>query len=74
LIKHVWRHMKEWVYTHYSELETLIDNKDIIKKYIIKALQKAWTAINEEFLTKLAESMKRRIETVIQTDNWYTRY
>ena len=66
---HVWRHIKEWVHTHYPELKVLISNKDIIKEHMIETLQEAWTAINEEFLTKLAESMKRRIETIIKTND-----
>ena len=67
-IEHVWRHMKEWVHTHYPELEALTGDKDIIKECMVEALQEAWTAINEEFLTKLAESMERRIEAVIKID------
>ena len=41
---------------------------------MIEALQEAWTVINEEFLTKLAELMERRIQAIIQVDGWHTRY
>ena len=38
LIEHVWRHLKEWVHKHYSELETLTDNDEMIKKWMIETL------------------------------------
>ena len=41
---------------------------------MIEILQETWTAINEEFLTKLAESIKRRIKAIIKINDWYTRY
>ena len=44
------RHLKEWVNEHYSELETLTDNDEIIKKCMIETLQEPWAAINDEFL------------------------
>ena len=59
LIEHVWKHFKEWVYEHYSELETLISNDEMIKKQIIKTLQEIWIYLNDEFLKKLIESIKK---------------
>ena len=66
--------MKEWIHKHYPELEGLTGDKNIIKERLVEALQEAWAAINEEFLTKLVESMERRIKTIIETDGWHTRY
>ena len=74
LIKHVWRHLKEWVHKHYSELETLTDSDQIIKKHMIETLQKTWAALNNEFHENLIESIKRQIKTVIKTDDWHTKY
>jgi transposase len=31
-IKHVWRHLKEWVHEHYPELEILLAVMQMIKK------------------------------------------
>ena len=74
LIKHVWRHLKEWVHKHYSELETLINNDKMIKKHMIETLQEVWTHLNDEFLKKLIESMKKWMKTVIRADDWHTKY
>jgi len=73
-IKHIWRHLKEWVHKHYSELEILTDSDEIIKKQMIETLQEVWTHINDEFLKKLIESMKKQMKTVIKTDDWHTKY
>ena len=59
LIEHVWRHLKEWVHEHYPELETLTSSDQIIKERMIEALQEAWAHLNDEFLEKLIESMKK---------------
>ena len=74
LIKHVWRHLKEWIHKHYPELQTLINSDQMIKKQMIETLQETWTALNDEFLENLIESMKRQIKTVIKTDSWHTTY
>ena len=74
LIKHVWRYLKEWIHEHYSELQTLTDSDQMIKKWMIETLQETWTALNDEFLENLIESMKRWIKTVIKTDDWHTKY
>jgi hypothetical protein len=41
---------------------------------MVKALQEAWAALNDEFLETLAESMKKRIDAVIDADGWHTKY
>ena len=38
LIEHVWRHLKEWIHEHYSELQTLINSNQMIKKWMIETL------------------------------------
>ena len=74
LIEHVWKHLKEWVHKHYSELEALTDSDQIIKKHMIETLQEAWTALNDEFLKNLVLSMKKQMKTVIRADDWHTKY
>ena len=74
LIKHVWRHLKKWLHKYYSELETLTDSDQMIKKCMIETLQEVWAHLNDEFLKKLIESMKKWMKTVIKTDNWHIKY
>ena len=66
--------MKEWIHTHYPELETLTGDKDIIKERMVEALQEAWDHLNDDFLDRLVESMKDRIKAVIKADGWHTKY
>ena len=73
-IKDIWRHLKEWVHEHYSELETLISSDQMIKKHMIEILQEVWTHLNDEFLEKLIKSIKKQMKTVIKTDDWHTKY
>ena len=73
-IKHVWRHLKEWVHEHYPELETLTSSDQIIKERMVEALQEAWAHLNDEFLEKLIESMEKRMKTIIRADGWHTKY
>ena len=46
----------------------------MIKKHMIEILQEVWAHLNDEFLKKLIESMKKQIKTVIKTDDWHTKY
>ena len=73
-IKHIWKHFKKWVHKHYSELKILINSDQMIKKHMIEILQEVWTHLNDEFLKKLIESMKKWMKIVIKTDDWHTKY
>ena len=68
-IEHVWRHLKEWVNEHHPKLKTLTNNDEIIKKCMIKTLQEAWAALNDEFLKTLTELIKKRIDAIINIDD-----
>ena len=39
-----------------------------------EALQESWYALDWEYLTKLADSMPRRLQTVIDNDGYPTKY
>ena len=65
-IEHLW-----------SELERRIRRCPKNLKNIIKlesALQEEWSKISKDVLTKLIESMPRRIEAAIENDGWPTKY
>ena len=50
------------------------DCDEMIKKYMIKFLQKIWAALSDKLLEKLAVLMINRIKTVLMTEEWYTKY
>jgi hypothetical protein len=46
----------------------------MIKRCIKKTLQEDWTALKNKLFEKLAILIEDRIDTVINTEGWYTKY
>ena len=46
----------------------------MINKYMMKALQKDWTALKYELFEKLAVSMKMQIKTLLKSESQHTKY
>ena len=59
LIEHVWKALKEWVNKHHPELETLIDEDEMIKECMVKTLQEGWIVLKDELFEKLAVLMEK---------------
>ena len=61
-------------------IKKYLDEKDLVTKNLKNitelesALQEEWSKISKDVLTKLIESMLRRIEAVIENDGWPTKY
>jgi hypothetical protein len=41
---------------------------------MIKILQEGWAALKDDLFEKLTVSMEKRIEAMIKTKGWYTKY
>jgi hypothetical protein len=61
------------VWKHHLELLELKGKGQDVKDAILKALQKGWEAIEEEF-EKLIKSMQKRVHAVCKAKGWYTKY
>lgn len=59
-IEHARRHLKEWVNEHHPELETLTRNEDMVKEYMIKALQEGLEALKGELFENIRFYLWRR--------------
>ena len=73
-IEHLWWELKKLVYRVRPDIDDVTGGDDKAREELWKALEEAWTLINEETMRGLIESMKRRIDTCISAEGWYTKY
>lgn len=73
-IEHVWRRLKALFGQYYPEIRYSTQGEQAIKDAMQRVLPELWERIDLEFLTKLAQSMPRRIRAVIEANGWYTKY
>lgn len=74
VIEHMWFKLKETVYQVCLDIENVENSKENITNVLFDALEKAWPLLNERLVDELIRNMKRRIETVIAAEGWYTRF
>lgn len=72
-IEHVWRALKLNLKTMFPHLEFLKDNQ-ADRDELIRCLHLAWAAIPLNLITKLIESLPRRLAAVRRAKGWYTKY
>lgn len=72
-IENLWKLLKEKICERYPELSDMPKNNKS-KDLLIWAAIGVWEDFEEELLQHLIESMKRRLQAVIDADGWYTKY
>lgn len=72
-IEHLWPRLKELIYKLDPELGS-IKNKDAQRERLIEVLPKAWQEIPQETVQECLDSMRSRLQAVIDADGWHTRY
>jgi len=72
--ENVWSLVKDKLYKHYPELYLMRGDVNVVKKAIEEAIINCWKLLDPKVFTTLAGSMVYRIEAIIKTDGWYTRY
>ena len=72
-IEHMWPRLKETIYQQNPELEADLKPKQQLAG-LHKVLPRAWASIKHEIVQALVESMPRRIQAVIDTEGWHTKY
>jgi len=65
-IEHLWSELERRIRRRPKNLKSIIE--------LESALQEEWSKISKDVLTKLIESMPRRIEAVIENDGWPKKY
>ena len=73
-IEYLWFHLKEGVYKVNPHIEDLAGGEDRIREALFDALYKAWEALDSDLLSKLVDSVERRIKAPIASEGWYTKY
>ena len=73
-IEHLWYLLKQLVYQVNPDIDSVTGSEDTVREVLWKALEEAWTLIDEEVMRGLIESMERRIKAVIAAEGWYTKY
>jgi len=74
LIEHLWKKLKELVYEVRPDIEQVRGGDEEVQRIMGEALERAWVLLLEELLVSLVGSIKRRVDTVIAADGWYTKY
>ena len=73
-IEHLWYELKKLVYQINSNINLMKNSDDTIREILWKTLKEIWTLINVKMMKKLIKNIKRKINAVIATDEWYTKY
>lgn len=73
-IEHVWVELKKRLQQQYPRIADTKGGPPAVKRELARVLPLVWETIPPEFFEKLAASMPRRVEAVIQAKGWYTKY
>lgn len=72
-IKNLWALLKAQIYRSYPELLRM-SNTDASLDLLIRAAKATWEDFGDEILSKLLDSMPRRVTAVLMAEGWYTKY
>jgi len=69
----MWLQLKELIYKLNPKLN-LITNKDTQTKRLIEVLLRAWSQIPVETVEACLNSIRSRLQAVIDAEDWHTKY
>jgi hypothetical protein len=72
-IENLWTLLKQKIYQIRPDLLHM-PNNDTTLAIMIATAQEAWQQLDLSILEGLSESMPRRVQAIIDSDGWYTRY
>lgn len=72
-IENLWAIIKVKIYQLYPWLEYTPNNQETLQA-LIQAAKEAQEAIDSTVLQNLCATMPRRVQAIIITDGWYTKY
>jgi transposase len=72
-IEHLWPRLKELIYHLDPELDD-ITNKDRQYEALCRVLPRAFAQISKPIVDACLNSMRLRLQTVIDTQGWHTKY
>jgi transposase len=72
-IEHLWAQLKQWINDNHPELNEMSKSEDAYQQ-LLSVIQEGWDAIAPESIETLVRSMDDRVNAVIYTEGWYTRF
>jgi hypothetical protein len=72
-IEHLWPRLKELIYHLDPELDS-ITNQERQREVLCHVLPRAFAQISEQVVDACLNSMKSRLQAVIDAKGWHTRY
>lgn len=72
-IEHCWKALKQNLTTLFPHIEDLKNNIADRAK-LEECMHAAWAAVPQALITRLIESLPRRLRAVIRARSWYTKY
>lgn len=73
-IENVWALLKDRLYEMYPELIDMDSKSQDAMDYLFECLVNAWDSIPQEHIDNCIDSMKDRVQAVIDADGWHTKY
>jgi hypothetical protein len=73
-IKHIWWHLKVWVYEMFPEVANNKSESEDARQRLESCLQAAWDTLDKGLFDNLGASMPARIEACIAAKGWHTKY
>jgi hypothetical protein len=73
LIRSLWALLKAEIYKLRPDLIHMRNNEET-KAVLVETAQQAWDQLNLEHLEHLSKTMPHRVETIIESQGWYTQY
>lgn len=65
--------MKAEIHRRYPDLQDAPNNKETLERLRIAA-KEAWHSIDRSILRRLVDTMPHRVEAIIASEGWYTKY
>ena len=73
-IEHLWFWLKELIYQVRPDIEQVDENDDKVREELLRALQEAWPMVAREYMDSLIMSMDMRVNAILLSKRWYTRF
>ncbi len=58
----------------HPDIDKVGGNDEKVREVLFEALEKAWTMIDEDYMTDLVRSMENRAQAIVQAEGRYTRF
>jgi len=72
-IENLWAILKVAIYERYPELEHAPDTVETLER-LIDAAKECWREVEDRIVHNLSDTMTHRVQAVLRSGGWYTKY